>query len=142
MNLGHAYPVCWPGKILPRKGGCPKIGLDSRRGMNQNIPNPGVALRWPHHCSLPIEWGSRDCLPNFNLRPRVVPDIQVWLSARDGDERSHSSAEGIMLNSRGEHMKETQEGTEVEQQTPGIIRAGETRGDSSNTHHTTWILHG
>ena len=34
-----------------------------------------------------------------------------------------------MLNSRGERMIETQEGTEVEQQTPGIIRAGETRGN-------------
>ena len=29
--------------------------------MNQNTPNPGVALRWPHPCSLPIEWGSRGC---------------------------------------------------------------------------------
>ena len=38
------------------------------------------------------------------------------------------SAEGIMLNSWEERMTKTQEGTEIEQQTPGTIRAGETKG--------------
>ena len=40
-----------------------------------------------------------------------------------------SSAEGIMLNSRGDCRTKTPEGTETEQQTPGDIRAGETRGN-------------
>ena len=38
--------------------------------MNQNTPDPGLAFRWPHPCSLPIEWGSRGCPSNVNLRPR------------------------------------------------------------------------
>ena len=38
-----------------------RVGLDRRGGMNQNTPNPGLALRWPHPCSLPIEWGSWGC---------------------------------------------------------------------------------
>ena len=97
--------------------------------MNQNTPNLGLALWWPNPCSLPIEWGSRDFPPNVNLRPRVVLDIQVWLPAREGVGRSHSSSEGIMLISRGERMTKTLEGTEAEQQTPDILRAGETRGN-------------
>ena len=96
--------------------------------MNQNTPNPRLALRLPHPCSLPIEWGKRGCPPNVNLRTRVVLDTQVWLPARDGDERNHSSAECFMLNSRGERRTETLEGTEVEQQTPDT-KGGETRGD-------------
>ena len=96
--------------------------------MNQNTPNPGLTLRWPHPCSLPIEWGRRGCPPNVNLQPRVVLDTQVWLPARDGNDRNYTSAGDIMFNSRGEHMTKTLEETEEEQQTPGIIRAGETRG--------------
>ena len=65
--------------------------------MNQNSPNPRLALRCPHPCSLPIEWGNRDCPPNVNLRPRVVLDTQVWLPARDGDERSCPLAVALWL---------------------------------------------
>ena len=53
----------------PYKRGCPKIGLDRRGGMNQNTPNPRLALRWPHPCSLPIEWGRWGC-PLNNPKPR------------------------------------------------------------------------
>ena len=80
--------------------------------MNQNTPNPGVALRWPHPCSLPIEWGSRGCPPNANLRPRVVLDTQVWLPARDGDGMCCHPSNGIMINSRGERRTKALEGTE------------------------------
>ena len=80
--------------------------------MNQNTPNPGVALRWPHPCSLPIEWGSRGCPPNVNLRPRVVLDTQVWLPARDGDGMCCHPSRGIMINSRGERRTKALEGTE------------------------------
>ena len=65
--------------------------------MNQNTPNPGIALRRPHPCSLPIEWSSRGCPPNVNLRPRVVLNAQVWLPARDGDKRSHSLLKALCL---------------------------------------------
>ena len=65
--------------------------------MNQNTPNPGVALRWPHPCSLPIEWGSRGCPPNVNLRPRVVLDTQVCLSTRDGDGKCYLLAKALWL---------------------------------------------
>ena len=89
----------------PYKGGCPKIGLDRRGGMNQNTPNPGLALRWPHPCSLPIEWGSRGRPPNVNLRPRVVLDTQVWLPARDGFGRSCPLAVALWLTKRRVHDK-------------------------------------
>ena len=80
--------------------------------MNQNTPNPGVALRWPHPCSLPIEWGSRGWPPNANLRPRVVLDTQVWLPARDGDGMCCHPSNGIMINSRGERRTKALERTE------------------------------
>ena len=87
LELRSRLPCVQTRENPPYKGGCPKIGLDRRGGMNQNTPNPGLALRWPHPCSLPIEWGRRGCPPNVNLRPRVVLDAQVWLPARDGDGR-------------------------------------------------------
>ena len=65
--------------------------------MNQNTPNPRLALRWPYPCSLPIEWGSRGCPMNVNLRPRVVLDTQVWHPARDGVGRSHPLAVALWL---------------------------------------------
>ena len=37
--------------------------------MNKNTLNLGVALRWSHPCSLPIEWSSRGYPSNVNLRP-------------------------------------------------------------------------
>ena len=80
--------------------------------MNQNTPNPGLAPRWPHPCSLPIEWGSWGCPPNVNLRPRVVLDAQVWLPARDGDGMCCHPSSGIMINSRGERRTKALEGTE------------------------------
>ena len=90
--------------------------------MNKNTPNPGVALRWIHPCSLPIEWGSRGCPPNVNLRPRVVLDTQVWLPAREGDGKYCHPSRGIMINSRGnrgiptdseQHQGEKPEGTDT-----------------------------
>ena len=65
--------------------------------MNQNYPNPWLALRWSHPCSLPIEWGSRGCPSNINLRPQVVMDTQVLMPARDGDGRSHPQAVALWL---------------------------------------------
>ena len=89
--------------------------------MNQNTPNPWLDLWWPHPCPLPIEWGSRGCPSNVNLRPRVVLDIQVWLQARDGDERNHLLAVAFMTNFRGEHMIKTLEETETSQHIPSSI---------------------
>ena len=100
-ELKSCLPCVHTRENPPYKGGCPKIGLDRRRGMNQNIPNPGLALKWPHPCSLPIEWDSRCSPPNVNLRPRVVLDTQVWLPARDGDGRSHSRVETFRLIPEG-----------------------------------------
>ena len=112
MNSEPRLPCVQTRENPPFKGGCPKIGLDRRGGMNQNTPNPGVALKWPHPCSLPIEWGSRGCPPNANLRPRVVLDTQVWLPARDGDGMCCHPSKGIMINSRGERRTKALEGTE------------------------------
>ena len=105
--------------------------------MNQNTPNPGLALRWPHPCSLPIEWGSRGCPPNVNLRPRMVLDTQVWVSARDGYGGSCHPSSGIMIKSRGERMTKALERSGVRQQTPSTT-GGETRG-YRHSHHQ--LLH-
>ena len=104
--------------------------------MNQNFPNPGLALMWSHSCSLPIEWGSRGCPLNVNLRPRVVLDTQVWLQARDGDKRSCHPNSGVMINSRGERMTKALERTEETQQTPSTIRLEKPEGtDTVTTNH-------
>ena len=112
LELRSRLPCVQTRENPPYKWGCPKIGLDRRGGINQNTPNPGVALRWPHPCSLPIEWGSRVCPPNANLRPRVVLDTQVWLPARDGDGMCCHPSKGIMINSRGERRTKALERTE------------------------------
>ena len=69
----------------------------------------------------------------------VVPECQPSTAGgtghaglADGKGRrweKSSSAGCIMLNSRGERKTKTLEETEAEQQTPGGIRAGETRGN-------------
>ena len=123
----------------PYKGGCPKIGLDRKGGMNQNTPNPGVALRWSHPCSLPIEWGSRGCLPNVNHRLQVALDTQAWLPTRDGDGRSCHPSSGIMTNSRGKRITKALEGTEASQQTPSNIRLRNQRVQTTVTTKTTCV---
>ena len=49
------------------KGGWLEIGPARRGGMNQNTPNPGLALEWPHYCLPSIEWDGRTLL-RMNLR--------------------------------------------------------------------------
>ena len=60
LNSGQAY-FGQTGENPPYKGGWWKIDYHQEGGMNQISPNYGLALRWPHPCSLPIEWGSRGC---------------------------------------------------------------------------------
>ena len=128
LELRSRLPCVQTRENPPYKGGCPKIGLDRRRGMNQNTPNPGLALRWPHPCSLPIEWGSRGCPPNVNLRPRVVLDTQVWLPARDGDGKCCLLAKALWLTTDGGAWQRLWRG----QRDYNRLRAyqvGETRGN-------------
>ena len=90
MNLGHAYPVCRPGNPL-YYGGCLKIGLDRRGWMNQNTPNPRLALKWPHPCSLPIEWGSGGC-------PRMSTFDHEWYwTPRTGCQQGTEMGEAAFL---------------------------------------------
>ena len=95
--------------------------------MNQNTPNPGVALRWPHPCSIPIEWGIRGRPPNEPStvieRSGVVLDT-LRSGCRQGTEMGSAAilARGIMINSRGERRTKALEGTEDFQQTPSNIR--------------------
>ena len=101
--------------------------------MNQNTPNPGWALRWPHSCSLPIEWGSRGCPPNVNLRPRVVLDTQVWLPARDGNGKCHLLAVALWLTPEESAGQSLWRG----QRYHNRLRAtssGETRGNRHSLH--------
>ena len=72
----------------PYKGGCPKIGLDRRRGMNQNTPNPELTLGWPTSTPLhPLNEVMR-LSPECQPRLRMELDTQVWLPIRDRDGRS------------------------------------------------------
>ena len=141
LNSGQSYSR-QTGENPPYKGGWWKIGYHQEGRDEPDYPKPRINSQVAPSLLSTIEWGSRGSPPNVNLLPRVVLDTQVWLPAKDGDGRSHSYVEGIMLNSRGERMTKTLEVTEAEQLTPGIVRVGETRGKSWDTHHTTWILHG
>ena len=127
LELRSRLPCVQTRENPPYKGGCPKIGLDRRGGMNQNTPNPGVALRWPHPCSIPIEWGIRGRPPNEPStvieRSGVVLDT-LRSGCRQGTEMGSAAilARGIMINSRGERRTKALEGTEDFQQTPSNIR--------------------
>ena len=124
----------------PYKGGCPKIGLDRRGGMNQNTPNPGVALRWPHPFSLPIEWGIRG-FPR--LQPSTTGDTgHPGLAAGKGLRwEVLPLSRGVMINSRGERMTKALEG----QRHHNRLRAtsgGETRGYRHSHHQTPHAFSG
>ena len=126
LNSGQAYSRQTE-ENPPYEGGWMKIGYHQEGRDEPEFSKPGLALRWPHPCFLPIEWGSRGCPPNVNLRPRVVLDTQVWLPARNGDGRSHLLLKALCFVLEFERKTKTLEGKEAEQQTPGNIRAGETR---------------
>ena len=122
LELRSRLPCVQTRENPPYKGGCPKIGLDRRGGMNQNTPNPGLALRWPHPCSLPIEWVEEAV-------PRMSTFDHGWYwtprsGCRQGTEMGGAAilARGIMINSRGERRTKALEGTEDFQQTPSNIR--------------------
>ena len=126
----------------PYKGGCPKIGLDRRGGMNQNTPNPGLALRWPHPCSLPIEWG-REAVP----RMRTFDHEWYWTlrsGCRQGMEMGGAAilASGIMINSRGERRTKALEGTEEDNQQTPSNSGGETRGYRHSHHQSPHAFSG
>ena len=95
--------------------------------MNQNTPNPrllggSILALYPLNGVVEaVPWK-----PTFNYGWYWTPRSdcrQGWRWER------LPFAEGIMLNFWGERRTKTQEGTETKQQTPGIIRAGETRGN-------------
>ena len=85
----------------PYKGGCPKIGLDRRGGMNQYPPNPGVALGRPSSLGWPLWIGLSHC-PRMLTRDHGGTGHQVWLPARGGDEEVSSPPNGLKLTSAGE----------------------------------------
>ena len=96
--------------------------------MNQNTPNPGLALRWPHPCSLPIEWGSEAVPRMWTFDHDRFDHGWYWTpfrsGCRQGTEMGGAAilARGIMINSRGERRTKALEGTEDIQQTPSNIR--------------------
>ena len=96
--------------------------------MNQNTPNPGLALRWPHPCSLPIEWGSEAVPRMWTFDHDRFDHGWYWTpfrsGCRQGTEMGGAAilARGIIINSRGERRTKALEGTEDIQQTPSNIR--------------------
>ena len=70
-----------PEKILTIKE-VGMIGYSLEGGMNQNTPHLKLAYRWPHPSQLYQLNGVRRLSPEWNLQPRVVLDIQVWLPER------------------------------------------------------------
>ena len=109
------------GENPPYKGGWWKIGYHQEGGISQNSPNPGLALRWSHPCSLPIEWGSRGCP---ECQPSTTSGTKhPGLAAGKGRRwEKLPSSSGIMINSRGERMTKALEGTKELQQTPSTIK--------------------
>ena len=85
------------GENPPYKGGWLEIGWARSGVMNQNIPNPGLTLRWfhPPH-PYPLN-GVKGLSPNANLRTRVVLNTQVWQSTRVRDGRSHLLLKALCL---------------------------------------------
>ena len=100
-----------------------RLGQEGRD--EPEYPKPRVALRCPHPCSLPIEWGSGGC-PRTTLNHGGTGH-QVWLPVRDGDGKAVPCS-GIMINSRGERRTKALEGTEAVQQTPSTIRSEKPEG--------------
>ena len=84
--------------------------------MNQNTPNPRLALRWPHPRGLTL-WIGHGRYSRNNPKPRWYWTPGVAAGKEWRWEKSPPQM-GIMLNSRGERMTKALEGTEVEQQTP------------------------
>ena len=109
--------------------------------MNQNTPNPGVALKWSHPCSLPIEWDSRGC-------PECQPSTMGGTghpSLAAGKGRRWEvlpPSRGVMINSRGERMTKALERTEALQQTPSNNQVGETRGYRHSHHQSPHAFSG
>ena len=72
----------------PYKGGWLEIGPTRWGRMNQNTQTSRLTLRWSILVAILIEC-CREAVPECQPSTWVVPDIQVWLPVRDGDERSH-----------------------------------------------------
>ena len=106
--------------------------------MNQNTPNKGLALRWPHPWSLLIEWGSRGS-PRTTLNHGGTGH-QLWLPVRDGDERSCHPSNGIMINSRGERRTKALERTKDLQQTPSKTGRRNQRVQTQSPHSFSGIF--
>ena len=87
-------PCMQTGENPPYKGEWLEIGYHQEGMINQNTPNPWLALKWHHPCE-PTHWMGWESVSN-NPKPLVVLDTQVWLPVRDGDRRSHLPA--VMLS--------------------------------------------
>ena len=100
--------------------------------MNQNTPNPRLALRLPILARYPLNWVKR-LSPNVNLRPRMVLDTQVLLPTRNGDGRSNFLADELCLipeESAGQSLWERQRNTTDSEH----HQVGETRENRHSLH--------
>ena len=61
LEIRSRLPCVQTRENPPYKGGCPKIGLDRRGGMNQYPPNPGVALGRPSSLGWTLWIGGSHC---------------------------------------------------------------------------------
>ena len=99
LNSGQAYSG-QTGENPPYKGGWWKIGYHQEGGMSQKTLNPRLALRWPHLCSIPNEWGRWGCprmstfdhewywTPRFGWRQgtemgEAAPSSGIWLTPEE-----------------------------------------------------------
>ena len=62
--------------------------LGQEEEMNQNTPNPGLALRWPIFLALSIEWG-KESVPQCQSLTTSGTGHPGLAPARDGDGRSY-----------------------------------------------------
>ena len=119
------------------KGGWLEIGPVKKWGMNQNIPNPGLTLRWPHSSSSTHWMGWRSChqISTFDMSGT---GHWVWMTARDVDEKT-TLTEVICLIPEESAAQRLKEGLESEQ-TSGAIRS-EARGNRQDEFANPFLMH-
>ena len=90
----------------------------------------------------PIEWGE-NAIPNTNLWPRVILNIQVWLLSRDGGRSSHICGMQLCLVSEKNAGQQLWEGPEGWQTSGGdrVKPEGFIMAKVNSTFRMKWILH-
>ena len=136
--MSHLSHVCrW--RNLPYKGGWLEIGPARIEGMNQNTPNPELALRLPYpslvHPLNGVKGLSSECQPLITSGTGH-PSLAVGKGRR---WEKPAPCRGIMLNLRGKCRIKVIGGTEKSDRLQAHT-GWNSRYLTHLTSHITWIL--